>query len=508
MTKHNRNIQNSNSTPLDFNEPLKLENHKKPITRRDFLGQGLIAGAAAVMVPSIFSLASSKVKAAELPVTEEQCNIAVNVATGKIPFICVDLSGGANIAGSNVLVGGAGGQLDYLEADGYKKLGLPANMLPNLDGQTATMDSGGSGLLFHADSALLKGIRDIATQTTLDNVNGAVICARSSNDTSDNPHNPMYGIYKAGADGDLLSLVGSRSSDSGGRSVAPASMMDLSVRPSKISSGNDARGLIDTGKLANLLPIPADAVSVMNAIQRISALKLEKTTIEAQRQINLECRYLETQKAAASSTARTDINLDANLISVFANRGFDIADYEKTAAISKLVINGVAGAGTIQFGGYDYHNSTRTTGEERDRRAGQQIGAALEYARLVGNKVMIYVFSDGSVASDGKLDETGKGIWKGDNSSTSASLMLVYDPNGLPQIANNNSQIGYFKTNGSIETAASVISNNVEQLAESVVLNYMALHNDVGRFAEVLPMHGLGATVADLDSLIAFQPLV
>ena len=67
------------------------------------------------------------------------------------------------------------------------------------------------------------------------------MCARSANDTSDNPHNPMYGIYKAGGDGDIVSLVGSRSSDSGGRSVAPASMIDLSVRPTKISSGNDAR---------------------------------------------------------------------------------------------------------------------------------------------------------------------------------------------------------------------------------------------------------------------------
>jgi len=505
MANKKENKQSENKTHLDFDKPLELENHKKPITRRDFLGQGLIAGAAAVIAPSLFGLMGSKAMAA---VSEADCGIIGRAGGGgKIPFICVDLSGGANIAGSNVLVGGSGGQLDFLSEEGYQKLGLPATMLPNLDGQTATMDEAGMGLVFHTDSALLKGIRDIASQTTLNNTNGSVMCARSSNDTSDNPHNPMYGIYKAGADGDIVSLVGSRSSDSGGRSVAPSSMIDLSVRPTKISSGNDARGLIDTGKLAKLLPDGDDAVKVMQTIQRISEKKLNKIQTPAEISQIVECRYLESAIAASGDPNRTDIDADTILQAVFSDRGFDIDDFQKTASVSKLVINGLAGAGTVQFGGYDYHNSTRTTGEERDRKAGREIGAALEYAARLNQKVMIYVFSDGSVASDGTLDETGKGIWKGDNSSTSASLMLVYDPNGLPQIANNNSQIGFFRPTGSIETAANVIGNNVDQLAEAVVLNYMALHDDVGRFAEVLPMHGLGTAAADLDKLIAFQPI-
>ena len=489
---------------LDFDKPLQIQNHKAPVTRRDFLSRGLIAGAAAVLAPTVFSLANNKAFAA---VTEQDCGI-INGAGGKVPFMCVDLSGGANIAGSNVLVGKAGGQRDFLSINGYSKLGLPETMIPSLDGQTTTMDEGGLGLAFHATSPLLAGIRSFASQTTLNNTNGSVMCARSANDTSDNPHNPMYGIYKAGADGDLLSLIGSRSSDSGGRSVAPPSMIDLSVRPTKIDGGNDARGLIDTGKLAKLLPDGDDAVNVMKAIQRISEKKLSKMKTSAEINTIIECRYLETASAAAGDPNRTDIAADTVLNSIFTDRGLDINDFQKTAAVSKLVVNGVAGAGTIQFGGYDYHDSTRTTGDERDFRAGQQIGIALEYAALQNKKLMIYLFSDGSVASDGTLDETGKGIWKGDNSSTSASLMLVYNPNGMPTIANNNSQVGFFRESGSIETDATVISNNVVQLAESVVLNYMALHDEVGQFGSVLPEHGLGTTAADLDKLIAFNPLI
>lgn len=43
-------------------------------------------------------------------------------------------------------------------------------------------------------------------------------------------------------------------------------------------------------------------------------------------------------------------------------------------------------------------------------------------------------------------------------------------------------------------------------LAESVVLNYLALHGEVGRFGQVLPGLTLGAG-AELDSLVAFQAI-
>lgn len=492
----------------DFDTPLCHENHKRPVTRRDFIGQGLIAGGAAAVGPALLGLLGPKAYAA---VTEAECGIVAGGGggNGKVPFICIDLSGGANIAGSNVLVGGPGGQMDFISDAGYEKLGLPAGFIPGKDANTINTEL---GIAFHGDSAMLRGIKQMTSPSTLANVNGSVICARSGNDTSDNPHNPMYGIYKAGADGDIVSLIGTRSSDSGGRSVAPSSMIDLSVRPTKVSSGSDARGLVDTGKLAQLLPDGNDARNVMQAIERISEKKLTKIQEAAALEKLVECSYLESTIAASGDPTRTDINADTQLNQVFTNAGRDIGDHQKTAAVSKLVINGLAGAGTIQFGGYDYHDSSRATGEVRDERAGREIGAILEYAALVNQPVMVYVFSDGSLASNGEIDNSadgrGKGIWKGDNSSTSASLILVYNPNARPAIANNNQQIGFYRASGSLETAATVVSNNVDQLAEAVVLNYMALHNDVGRFNQVLPTHGLGSSAADLDALVAFQPIV
>jgi hypothetical protein len=178
----------------------------------------------------------------------------------------------------------------------------------------------------------------------------------------------------------------------------------------------------------------------------------------------------------------------------------------------KLVVEGFAGAGTIEEGGYDYHDSTRATGEVRDFMAGQMMGAMLEFAARRTAPLMLYVISDGSLASDGVLDNSpegrGKGIWKGDNSDTAAALVLVYSPTGRPALTRPTAnQIGYFRPSGSVETASTAVANNVVLLSEAVVLNYLALHNRVGSFAAVLPTNGLGSGAA-FDNLIAFAPIV
>jgi hypothetical protein len=490
---------------LDPNAPLRLEGHRRPMTRRDFLARGLISGAGIVLAPSVLSFLVPRKALGQFAA----CNLAGGA--GKIPFICLDLAGGANIAGSNVIVGGPGGQTDFLSVGGYSVLGLPAAMTPDRAGQTDAQ----FGLLFHSDSALLRGMLSKTSQATRDRTNGTVICARSENDTQNNPHNPMYGINKAGANGNLVALIGTENSDSGGNSLAPMDMIDPTVRPTKVSSGQDAIGLVDTGKLVELLD-QDDAAAVMSKIEQISDMKLGRINEEASLENLIHCSYVETTNLVSTFGDPTllDPNNDADIAGaggIFTAAELSQGRFQKTAAVMKLVIDGYAGAGTIENGGYDYHDGTRATGEVRDFLAGQMIGACLEYAARRNQQLMLYVFSDGSLASDGVIDNTadgrGKGVWRGDNSSTSASLILVFDPAGRPQLVGPGAQIGYYRPDGSIETAATRVSNNVTLLAQSIVLNYMALHDDVGNFASALPGHGLGSTPADLNALIAFAPI-
>ena len=522
----------SRRRPLPPNAPLRHADHPRPVTRRDFLRYGFLSGAGMVMGPTLFSLfanprAAYAALSADLQALKNTCGIATQGA-GKIPFICFDLAGGANIAGSNVLAGQQGGQLDFLTTAGYNKMGLPGDMIPPVvDPVTGNADfiNTDLGLAFHSDSAFLRGILEKVSPATAANINGAIIPARSDNDTGNNPHNPMYGIWRAGADGELLTLIGSRSSDSGGNSMAPSALIDASVRPTKIDRPSDVTGLVDTGKLVGLLD-QADAVQVMESLQRISEAKLGKvnTSLADDAAIKdlVNCGYVKAADLVDryGDPATLNPSIDPHIIGpIFTQAEYDgDGEFRKTASVMKLVINGFAGAGTVTMGGYDYHTGERATGELRDLRAGRCIGACLEYAARVGVPLMVYVCSDGSVASNGMIDDSvdgrGKGVWTGDNSSTAASFFLVYNPNGRPTLMGANAaaqaqhqQLGYFRADGSVETASSPAANNVNLLVETVILNYMALHDQQGSFAALFPGHGLGNNTM-LDGLTAFEPIV
>jgi len=517
--------------PLGLDEPLRHPDHRRPMTRREFIAQGFLTGAAVVASPTLLGLLAYSRDADALSqdlvdLKTKPCGITAGA--GKIPFICFDLAGGANIAGSNVLVGGQGGQMDFLSTAGYAKLGLPGDVIPSLGDQFIDRQL---GLAFHADSAFLRGILDKTTAGTRSGVNGAVIPARSDNDTANNPHNPMYGINRAGADGQLLTLIGSRSSMSGGNSMAPANMIDPNVRPTKVDRPSDVTGLVDTGKLAQQLT-PEDAVKVLESTYRLSTDALNRPALntglgnDAEIKEGLRCGYIKSADLVEqfSDPATLDPTKDtANIVGpIFTAADLNDGEFRKTASIMKMVVDGYAGAGTITMGGYDYHTGDRSTGETRDFRAGRCIGACLEYARLKGKPLMIYVFSDGSVASNGMVDNSsegrGKGVWTGDNSSTAASFFLVYNPNGQRATINSTfgiagdgseggPQIGHFRDDASVETAASPAANNVNLLVQTVVLNYMALHGQAGQFATRFPNHGLGDS-AMRDRLTAFGQIV
>jgi len=523
------------SKPLHPDAPLLHRDHARPVTRRDFLRSGFISGAGMVMGGSIFSLFANP-RAARAALSSDLQSLAGNIncalggsGGGKIPFICFDLAGGANIAGSNVLVGRST-PLDLLNTAGYSKLGLPGDMIPGVAELVPTATSNGDhtdttlGLPFHSDSAFLRGILEkINIAVTAPNINGAVIPARSDNDTGNNPHNPMYGIAQAGlngegANGSVVTLIGSRNSDSGGNSMAPAMMINPEIRPTKVDRPSDVTGMVDTGNLTGILNDPDDVTAVMESIARLSNNKLDRVDTRLSNDAIVKdlvrCGYL---KAADLAERFAGVNIDPSQDSaivgpsgIFSQAEFDDeSEFRKTASVMKMVIDGYAGAGTVTMGGYDYHTGDRSTGELRDLRAGRCMGACLEYAARRAVPLMMYVFSDGSVASNGTLDNSvdgrGKGVWTGDNSSTACSFILVYNPAGpVPTL---RQQIGYFRADGSVETASSPAANNVNLLVETVILNYMALNGELGLFPGMFTGFGTNPSAALLDSLTAFGPL-
>jgi hypothetical protein len=523
---------------LGLHEPLLHQDHPRPRTRRQFIAQSFMTGAATGVGPSLLAMLAAPRTARATLATDIQAMLgpcSITTGAGLIPFICFDLAGGGNIAGSNVLVGGPGGQLDFLSVAGYNKLGLPGTMVPNSSATGSFVDAS-FGLRYHSDSAHLRGMKTRAGAKAMAGTNGSIIPASSLNDSNVNPHNPIYGIYQYGARGALLNLIGSEVSVSGGNSMAPPTMVIASAQPTKIADGADTQGLVSTGQLNTLLPNPSDVTNVMESMKRISDAKYNQVTAYATNPTlntaalgptGIEaCSYVKSAYVVDkyNSPSAVDPDLDPNIVGssgIFNTAEYQASsDFQKTAAIMKLVIDGNAAAGTIEMDGFDYHTGDRATGETRDFQLGQCIGAVLEYASRVGKPVMIYIFSDGSLASDGSIDNSvagrGKGVWTADNGSVAASYFLVYNPAGRPVPAQKNPemslQLGSFNPDGSVNITSNPGGNNVFNLAQMAILNYMALHgaNAISAFPNLWPAPNLNNTLGTgsaLEPLIAFQPL-
>src|SRR5689334_22124299 len=179
-------IHKKPARPHALGEPILHENHKRPVTRRDFVAAGLLGAPAVIMAPAwlaaVLRSGSANALSPDMQalLVASQCNVPppAGAVTG-VPFICFDLAGGANLLGSEVLVGVQGGQSNFLSTAGYDKLGLPENMAPT----SSSFINNALGLLWHSDGAILRGILSKATPATAAGTNGAVICALSQNDT-------------------------------------------------------------------------------------------------------------------------------------------------------------------------------------------------------------------------------------------------------------------------------------------------------------------------------------
>jgi hypothetical protein len=521
-------------------EPIRHEgSHPRPVTRRDFMASGFLSSSAVLIGSSAMVTAFTDPRAAraatlaaDVQALQTACGIITNGA-GKIPFICFDLAGGANLNGSEILIGQSGGQLDFLSTAGYGLLGLPGDMLPNSPNTGAP---GGNfidtslGAAWHSDGAILRGIKSVASAAAMANTNGVGIAAMSQNDTSDNPHNPMYGIYDAGANGSLLTLIGTQPTVSGGNSMAPAALINLSVSPTVVTQSSDITGLVNTGQLGTMFTDPSDAVNVLESTIRLSGgnsttsfggelgqVTAGDSSVTTALQTQTRCSYVKSTVLVNEFGNPTTLNpdIDPQIVGtsgIFTPAEYTQSNFKMTAAVMKMVVNGFAGAGTISLSGFDYHDGTRATGETRNFNAGQCIGACLEYAKRVGVPLMVYVFSDGSLNSTGMIDTSaagrGKFGWQGDNSSVASTFFLVYNPASRPTVnstATTPNQIGSYTAGGSVNSTSSPAANAVNLLVNTVILNYMALHGQQGSFASTIANNGLGTNV---DSLIAFEPIV
>ncbi len=162
-------------------------------------------------------------------------------------------------------------------------------------------------------------------------------------------------------------MIGSRNSESGGNSVAPATMIDVEARPTKVDRPSDVTGMVDTGNLVGQMN-NTDAVRVMESVTRLSRKKLDKVSTGLATDTNIkdkiECAYVKSaglvDRYGDPSTLDPTPAGDADIAVIFPDfdsaTGRDRGEFQETASVIKKGDGGIKGRERINFDQYSPHS--------------------------------------------------------------------------------------------------------------------------------------------------------
>ncbi len=462
------------------------------LTRRNFLNATIEHACGYLCVPSLATLLLNGRALASSNCPEAS-------ASDTPAFIGLDLKGGASIAGNNVIVYKEDGEL----LDNYEGLGLPNEIRPQASQRIDTS----LGLPMHANSAMLKGIKDTTGKEVQAKTTGVVICTKAADDTSNNELASAPGVFLAGSSGLIAPLVGSDeggAGSSGGNSITP---FMHSVMPVKIFDIASASEIIKLGNVWQHQPQRVQ--QVLAAINKMSSAQLERFVqlgMPEQSAEMIKCGYLKAKDLLTPQEIDLDPRND-NTVTLPSNVT------EAAVEIAYLVLKGYAGSGTVSLPGYDYHNGSATTADSKDYEAGRTIGMMLQMAANLQRKLMIHIYTDGGVDPASGTQKTSKGgvekfVWSGDSEVRSAAFVLVYDPSGRPQLSFGESQrqqLGAYQDEdkGTVNlTPAShaKISSSPRAQAQVVVANWLAWQGLEQKIFTV--MQGAPVNTSELDEYL------
>ncbi len=470
--------------------------HGNPVTRREFLSSGLISSAGFLILPTIVGMVAREKMAMAADCVSSQSTSPLP------PCMIFDFSGGMAIA-QDTAAWGPGGAGDFLADSGYSQLGYPANLAANKAGQLDPSPVG--GIAWHVTGGIGLGLKSAMTATSQSRTVGSLIAGTSGDDTSNGMHNFCHLAAKAGLVGSLVTIAGTDNSSSGGNSIPTED--NPATRPVRIGSPTDALNLVSYGRLQTVFANNKAKVGLVSkAIEAMSGEKLAKFSAQelpAQIKNIVECGYIKASELT-SSQAGLDPRTDTDVTAIFnMNNG----DESRAATLAFLLLNGFAGTAVFQRGGADYHDNTRTSGDQYNTTAGTLIGKVLELASRKGKRMFVYAFTDGSVRVDGTPaadgNAGGKYAWASDGGEYGSSFFLYHDPAGRKDMRTN--QLGAFDKNaGGVLKSFAPFSVDAKSMGYAGFLNFLAAGGMHGNFAKYITgTNPFGAT--GLNPNIAFR---
>ncbi len=446
--------------------------HAKPVTRREFLGAGLIPFAAWAVGPSLGVLLN--------PLrAEAQAACAAASTGGFMPFITLNLSGGASLAGGIVTKTINGAVLSS-----YSKVGQGSgpNLSYNITKEFGDMEFPGTAIGGNTAGLVSKFLMGVRNPRNANNAPTPAALAKTSfiwqavasnDDSAMNPFDVTGLVLKMGLQGGKLPNLG-RSDTSTGLNAKSAVLPPPA--PFIVGNVNDlANALGYTAGLQGLTS--GQKTSVARTIASLTSAQLQRmATTPAQEAVTklIDCAGVKNVDLIA--TGGGDVNpysvatTGAALAGIW---GVPVTDRtSQNATFGAMVYNAITGnASTVNLnlGGYDYHDSTRATGDTRDLAAGQVIGKILETADYLQKPVFIYVCSDGATVS---MDSaTADSPWVSDRGIAGVQYMIAFHPSGRPAVS--GTQIGGFNA-GQAADGSFPTGNSPELAAQAVFANYAA----------------------------------
>lgn len=453
----------------------KMHGHA-PVSRREFLGAGLISFAGSFMLPSALTLLGNSAHAA-------QC--VTNSGNQMISLITLNLSGGAMLA-SDFVPMDQGGQM----LSSYSKMGLGKS--PAIERAFGNVPFAANGI-----SNLLEGIKATANPSTMDKTAFVGIPVRLRDDTHMNELDISGMVARAGLMGAALPNLGRDSQV--GTGIKQSAAYITPPNPLIVRSSND---------IINSIGANNGLLQALNEEQRggLFALIHKLSNRQKQRVISstggevfsnlLECANLKNIEQANVSGGDLDVrNSEAFRALWGVTASTSSSDAKVLAGTMALAsLRSYSGSAAIQLGGYDYHNNTRGTGNAKDREAGEYIGRILETAALENKKLMLYVTTDGSCSSPDSDSATAP--WRGDRGSAGMVYMLMFDPNGRPKT--KNFQLGQF-TNAQAADDNFITGRSASFAAAAVFANYLEWQGKLNLLEQLIPNR---FSPADLNQML------
>ena len=435
---------------------IEMHEHGKPMSRRDFVSRGLIAGGGFVVAPTLAHLLIRKANADTPPVSHT-------------PFLVFDLAGGASLPG-NFLVGNKGGCRDLLGS--YSNLGWNPKK-DKIDDRFGLPMAGGGV------SKILDGMLAVMSAGAQANFRMGSLLHTALIDSSQNALSAITLVSKSGVIGKYVpKSLGTMASSSGGNS-RPA-FESLELRPLFISHLEDLTQAMGLYRTFADFKGPT-ALSVIRQLRRLSVSQLTRALSGNSQEIidsfdrkhdNME----KTMGGALDLDPRKDpifqglygINSNSNTVDTNVIR----------ASITRSVIKGISGPGAITISGCDYHNG-QAAGDTKDLEIGLEIGRAVEAAHKLEAPLFIQIITDG-----GNYPLPNTRNWAGDSNETCMSVIGYYNPKGPVNFINGKMQLGNY-TEAQGADRSTLIGESAPLAAHAVFANYLQIDGRTNEFMDI-----------------------